>query len=554
MVTVGLKQSADGVDSRRTRDSVSLVDEEEKKKNQKKKKRSVKERTQSLSTTAAARSSSSRQQKEESDEEEEITTSSAATVTATTTDKVKSTAAFAADGIDIKKKKNITPITLPEQTFAHYIHQHSITALQQESSSSQHQRRKFVLARYTCPHEAGNVFTGVLNSLLLAVLSNRTFVVEYSGDDSECHAILEPFPWVPRRHQVEELLVGKDDRIDIYEYNQRYQLTHNCRRLKERIDFSNATTTSQKDVDDTYCSQLLSANPSSNILHQLANRLVNYTAVAIQGAVSGCYIYTQEHSFTGRFDVRNPLCWNYVRELLLLDAQRMMKILDQRKANLMSYGLEFAYGMLFAQTFAFTKQLLESVPLQQYRDDSLFSIGMHLRYGLKQNKPFSLKTALRSQECQQRMREHSSFNSKCRVTVMADQQVVVEGLKIMATDHWKCQAMSIPRGKESNSNITTNALRQRRQLAAVTTLGQRREEHGPFAGAGFFQDLVLLSQQSQQQNMVLTGTRSSSALVLEAIVYQTLRHEGNRLVWCKLKSCQYCRTFESPPKLQKPTE
>jgi hypothetical protein len=50
----------------------------------------------------------------------------------------------------------------------------------------------------------------------------------------------------------------------------------------------------------------------------------------------------------------------------------------------------------------------------------------------------------------------------------------------------------------------------------VNITGTATEEHGPFAGAGFFRDLVVVSQ---ARSAFIGSTRSSSALVDEMIDY-----------------------------------
>jgi hypothetical protein len=59
--------------------------------------------------------------------------------------------------------------------------------------------------------------------------------------------------------------------------------------------------------------------------------------------------------------------------------------------------------------------------------------------------------------------------------------------------------------------------------------GKKTEEHGPFAGAGFFRDLVVISQ---ARSAFIGTSRSSSALVDELMEYD--RHNNAWVIEDKL--------------------
>jgi hypothetical protein len=94
------------------------------------------------------------------------------------------------------------PPFLPVKVFRRYQQQHSQMALlQDEEDALQH--RKFAVAYYWCPHRAGNILHGFLNTVVWAVIHNRTVLWKYdtgapdTNTEADCQAILKRASWIP---------------------------------------------------------------------------------------------------------------------------------------------------------------------------------------------------------------------------------------------------------------------------------------------------------------------------------------------------------------------
>jgi hypothetical protein len=93
-----------------------------------------------------------------------------------------------------------TPPFLPVRVFRRYQQEHSQIALQQDDAL---EHRKFAVAYYWCPHRAGNIFHGFLNTVVWAIIHNRTVLWKYdtgapdSNTEADCQAILKRASWIP---------------------------------------------------------------------------------------------------------------------------------------------------------------------------------------------------------------------------------------------------------------------------------------------------------------------------------------------------------------------
>lgn len=90
----------------------------------------------------------------------------------------------------------------PVRVFRRYQQQHSqIALLQDQDDALEH--RKFAVAYYWCPHRAGNILHGFFNTIVWAVIHNRTVLWKYdtgapdTNTEADCQAILKRASWIP---------------------------------------------------------------------------------------------------------------------------------------------------------------------------------------------------------------------------------------------------------------------------------------------------------------------------------------------------------------------
>jgi hypothetical protein len=93
-----------------------------------------------------------------------------------------------------------TPPFWPVRVFRQYQQQHSQISLLQDDALD---HRKFAVAYYWCPHRAGNILHGFFNTIVWAVIHNRTVLWKYdtgapdANTEADCQAILKRASWIP---------------------------------------------------------------------------------------------------------------------------------------------------------------------------------------------------------------------------------------------------------------------------------------------------------------------------------------------------------------------
>lgn len=432
--------------------------------------------------------------------------------------------------------------TKPHRVLESYIAQHSQEVLQSEPLEVL-QRRQFLLADYNCPHQAGNIMAIVLNIVLTAVLTNRTLVMLYrepgrkqqrlyqqlnisANSEEECGRVLNRASWIPTLQQVRRLMepgISESKLASTY------------------IDlYDSANDTMPYNMRSRFCYQergkvFCPPQKAQEIAPVDGAVLQKQRFVLLQGLFScGGILSDARQTFVTRLNLTDPACLDFIRVLLLSSskAPSVRRQFEQRATDLMERGIVFLYGFLMEKIFPLTSDLLDSLSVQKplwRHSRSSFSMGIHLR------QPGNVSDTSRDEvqdACQQVL---LGFNKQakggtCQAFIMGDQPKAVE-LTQQRVTKWGCKGFSM-HGNDQH----------RRQLDR----GRVKSEHGPFAGAGFYQDLALLSRGTR--NVFLAKSRSSSVLVLEAIVYQKAKDHFERtknvhspsLTWCS-PNCQDCR-------------
>lgn len=315
------------------------------------------------------------------------------------------------------------------QTLQTYINQHSAAQLQAEYDACQgHNKclahRSFVIADYSCPHEAGNLLHITMNKVLWAILTNRTVLVRYmtqevcesichDGDNdkmcprcpqantqADCDAILRVAAWLP---QFED-------------WNDRLQL------------------------------------PPSEAVHPIQGTVDNTT-------------FADDHPRVARLYNKA----NSIHTIRLANSlQRQNRISPQLGKDLLRQGTFFLYGMLFHALFTIHPDMEPPPHLVANASNTTKTIVVHSRH--PQNGDTSTKVqeaCLRSWLQDTTKTNHTPDN--CVVYIMADRQVSLQQLA-----------------------KTTRALQCTPRMANHTASTPHiSHEHGPYAGAGFFQDVAL---------------------------------------------------------------
>jgi hypothetical protein len=106
----------------------------------------------------------------------------------------------------------------PVRAMQHYKLMHGNDVLRKESAGHM-QHRKFSIVYYWCPDRAGNILHNMFNSIIWAIIANRTILVSFDDTGAphnikdECNNILSLLPWIPQWDEWSEIL-GLNNSID----------------------------------------------------------------------------------------------------------------------------------------------------------------------------------------------------------------------------------------------------------------------------------------------------------------------------------------------------
>jgi hypothetical protein len=401
----------------------------------------------------------------------------------------------------------------PIQVLQEYISQHSVDILLAEPDNDR--RRSYLTAEYACPHRAGNVMSNYLNSMLLAVLTNRTMLMQYSKDETaqkQCDRILKRASWIPPYRSSSSPRPFKLD--------QRQDLLDACERVLH------VTGRDQYECQKRVLRDLYTQNKTAAILAP-AGGLASHGIVNLRG-VTGC-LHAKVGGWEGRFDMTVPACGDYVRALFAGE------VLEDRVEKLFGQGLDFLYGMLFRYSFTLTEEFMQTVKTTGgVFDPAAFSVGVHSRHAQEwdDGSDISKQTA-----CLDRVFEADTFNDPttirpCQILIMSDRQATNQALVAYAQQR-QCDGITVTHQQQHAVSETF--------VLVNTSSKSVRAEHGPFEGAGFYKDMALVSK--ARHGFVAT-TRSSSALVQHVMVYDQVLHNAEE----KIEICYH--QFQGPSQQQ----
>lgn len=374
------------------------------------------------------------------------------------------------------------PLLDPVKVFETWKRQHSAQSLRREGHSIWTSDRRYMYAYFACPRQAGIQAGRYTYALLLAVATNRTLMFRYKSiwrslqDENrreECAKVLLQADWIPTMDEFYDPFLSSSKpppNITVMSLaSHEKQPGGKINSIKRFIDQG-------KQAHDFIGDDLLIEVPDVWGLGRYKKHWRGLTDLTEH------YVSTYYHQALGGTPFAE----------------------DDRVKKMYTEGWYFLYGMLFSESFLFTTELKESVQPTFDRlkrlsldddEDNVFSIGMHSRHidpndtGEDVKNQFScLKSLLLSNQARN--------SKKCRLFLMSDREPTILLTSKHAEEEYKCEVIIVEDRKVTNSS---NA-----------------GEHGPFAGLGFFQDLVVVSRAT---SAYATRKRSSSALVVELMEY-----------------------------------
>jgi hypothetical protein len=346
------------------------------------------------------------------------------------------------------------------------------------------QARKFIVGRYSCPLEAGNRIHKALNSLIWAVLTNRTFMLDYF-DEQAC---------------IEE----------------GYSSTYECSQ-EGRKDVCDEILTISTWVP-VWSEWKISLDLPNPPIRSHRSDAINLTVP--YDRPDGLQVFTVGHQINQEayFSLKFKQYWWY--QLGTSEAQSRIKQLfapdlfaSERKLARVTHF--FTYGMLFEALFTLSETLLPDPELVADPSNANTFV-IHSRHPLPSldGNDIALEVI-----CIDQLLNHSTL--PCTFYIMSDRAKTSELLNQYIANI-------------SCTPISVNHTQRGRGLHA---------EHGPFAGVGYFRDWALA--RNARHGMIAVhkhgrphkGIRSSSALVRESIEFRRIMESPSIANLTRMTNC-----------------
>jgi hypothetical protein len=339
------------------------------------------------------------------------------------------------------------PLLDPVLVFEEWKSYHSAEALRKSPSLKD---RKFIVADFQCPHQAGILAAKYASQLLMAVVTNRTLLFRYHGFAG----------WESKGMSTEEVcysLVRRADWIPLFE-EFKHHLPANTTITEVNTTSLNAETFRDSADQGKYHGKRVTVDISSEILIAGVRFGFNNGHAWKLDDYTNLYLST---FMTDAFGFDTPV----------RDQERVQKLYKE--------GILFLYGMLFFDSFPFTDKLLESV-----RDDiavpdaSVMSIGFHSRHPTDSIDGSDVSRETNCIDSLMKTGLEQDRGRTCRVYLMSDRQVTIDKVSVYAQEKYNCSTVTV------------------RNRPTVSSASQFKLEHGANAGVGYFQGTYICSASS----------------------------------------------------------
>jgi hypothetical protein len=374
----------------------------------------------------------------------------------------------------------------PQKVLAQYIAWHSDETIRNESPL-QRNERKFAMAYYSCPLQAGNRLHHFFNSIVWAMVTNRTLLYKYL-DTETClyHQEVQTQIWhdpdictAANRLQDCDKVLQRADWIPAYDEWSPMLAESKSRNLSEIVTVVNYWSTR-------------SYNHAPNWERVRLSRQSNTTFIPDAPKIDEMMEpFVDFPELIGKDSI---LEFDFQREAILATGSAR-----ERAELLFSEGAEFVYGMLFKEIFRLqwdpidplsfgVKPYSTSLNFNNFR---MFSVALHSRHRRGQ----AGTDVKKEKNCLEKMLEPLEPFASCQVCLMSDRPKTIELISKWVEDTYNCTVVTFDHSNSAEEG------------------GSWLSEHGPNAGSKFLRELDLC--QHFTDGFIGTGGGASSSQMLE---------------------------------------
>jgi len=345
------------------------------------------------------------------------------------------------------------------QVYEKWLKHHSQEALHadwqscfKEDSCDALQNRSFLVATYSCPYESGNRWHRFMNGILWAIATNRTLLARYHTYDvcmeyqdftpEGCHS---KYPPSSKPRDCIDTGLHLSPWIPLYE------------EWNDRIRNSTKNTKNHKNND------IILMDPLNRQLHPFDEHSKNITMLRVGNLKKPDKM------------MNRPVLVN--KSKLVSDPSVL-----KRLHHLASHRGYFFYGMVLESVLTLDPSL--NPPTTQKEDDE-FSFFLHSRHGtgLADNYTWPEKKCIERIMNETFCKLPNNNSSSCRWYVMSDREVTLQLLSNYILNKTSCQLETLSSSRQAS-----------KQNPSFQNDTSFRDEHGLFAGRGYWEDLALCRQ------------------------------------------------------------
>jgi hypothetical protein len=405
------------------------------------------------------------------------------------------------------------------QVWENYKQWHSHEALLRQPD-----HRSFIVGYYSCPMQAGNRLHDFWNSLIVAAITNRTLLWKYfdsqtcqrvnqgynslickhNSTERDCATSLTRADWIPSYDEW-ALPLGLHRRLPVRNPDYRIGKVFGSRWFpsaktkKKHPDRTEWTDEEKHPSKSTWLTgRLIQTSREWFLDEQVPKHGMKHRVLGGRNAAVNVTITSKNSPSSLRLEA------------------------------LYSEGVDFLYGMLHHDTFTYRgNEHLSRSPQDQvlasHNTNNGITIAMHSRHfedkiqgKITVHEEKCLATVIRKAR---RVKGSENDNGPCSIVILSDRKMTLLNVSSIAQDEFNCTPVVASHDKNKPGSGLRN-------------------EHGPFAGDGFFQDLYYGAK--ARDGYIGHCGRSSSQLLQEVIVYNRRMEawkQGNYYPPTRLSHC-----------------